>query len=102
MGSSDRENARFASTNQSLFRRNMKMFQARAQSDAITEGGIFAAAAGVIFLGAWLFAYGLRPAEKRLSPVCLVSAASLPRCESCKRCGAICSTTYRRQNASMK
>ena len=56
MGSSERENERFARTNNSLFRRNMRMFLARAQSDAFTEGGIFAAAAGVIFLGAWLFA----------------------------------------------
>ncbi|MBA3708833.1 MAG: ABC transporter ATP-binding protein [Planctomycetes bacterium] len=55
MGSSVREQARYAQANHGLFNDNMRVARARAQSDALTYGAVFALAGGTLIAGAFFF-----------------------------------------------
>ncbi len=58
MGSSEREIAHYAGNNRALFDDNMRVARARAQSDALTQGAIFALVGAGIVTGAVLYSYG--------------------------------------------
>jgi subfamily B ATP-binding cassette protein MsbA len=55
MGSTEREQSRYAQHNRDLFRDNMRLVRTRAQSDAISNIAIWAIAGGSMILGGWLF-----------------------------------------------
>jgi subfamily B ATP-binding cassette protein MsbA len=64
MGSSQREQERYAQHNRTLFDANMRMTRARAQSDALTYGGVFAIAALGMLGASWLYqAQGIEPIQ---------------------------------------
>jgi subfamily B ATP-binding cassette protein MsbA len=55
MGSSEREETRFAGTNRALYDDSMRVARARAQSETVTNSALFLLTGGVLLLGAWLF-----------------------------------------------
>jgi len=59
MGSSAREGERFASTNQSVYAKQMRVARTKAQSEGVTYGAIFLLVALLLSAGGWLFAQGL-------------------------------------------
>jgi subfamily B ATP-binding cassette protein MsbA len=64
MGSSQREQERYAQHNRTLFDANMRMTRARAQSDAMTYGGVFAIGALGMLGAGWLYqAQGIEPIQ---------------------------------------
>ncbi|TVR43704.1 MAG: ABC transporter ATP-binding protein [Planctomycetota bacterium] len=59
MGSSEREDQRFAGSNQYLYERQMRVVSTKAQSEAMTNGAIFLILAALLWLAGILFAKGL-------------------------------------------
>ncbi|MBA2479615.1 MAG: ABC transporter ATP-binding protein [Planctomycetes bacterium] len=59
MGSSTREQDRYAAANQGLFNDNMRVARARAQSDALTYGSVFGLAGATMLAGAFFFSRGI-------------------------------------------
>lgn len=55
MGSTEREQLRYADHNRDLFRDNMRLVRTRAQSDAISNTAVFAIAGGGMMIGGLLF-----------------------------------------------
>jgi subfamily B ATP-binding cassette protein MsbA len=55
MGSTQREQSRYAGHNRDLFRDNMRLVRTRAQSDAISNIAVWAIAGGGMMAGGWLF-----------------------------------------------
>ncbi len=55
MGSTQREQSRYAGHNRDLFRDNMRLVRTRAQSDAISNIAVWSIAGGGMMVGGWLF-----------------------------------------------
>ncbi|TVR11744.1 MAG: ABC transporter ATP-binding protein [Planctomycetota bacterium] len=59
MGSGEREDQRFSTSNDDLYRRQMRVAHTKAQSEAVTNGSVFILFALLLWLAGWLFAQGL-------------------------------------------
>ncbi len=66
MGSAEQEMARYGAANDRFATDNLKLARTRAQSEAVTEGGVFLVFAVGMAVGAWLFSSG------GIEPVALV------------------------------